>query len=42
MVSANKVKMLLHLISTGSITVDDIKNEEYKTAVEQALSNQQA
>ena len=40
MLSETKIRMLLILIRSGSITVDDIKDEEYKTEVKNRLNEQ--
>jgi hypothetical protein len=39
MISEVKVQMLLKLINSGRITIDDIKDEEYKTEVQSRLNN---
>lgn len=37
MIDANKVNQLVNLVNNGMITVDLIKNVEYKVAVIEAL-----
>ena len=39
MVSEVKVQMLLKLIEAGRITIEDIKNEEYKEEVKRRIDN---
>ena len=39
MLSETKIRMLLILIRSGSITVDDIKDEDYKQEVKNRLNN---
>jgi len=41
MVSEVKVQMLLKLIEAGRITIEDIKNEEYKEEVKRRIDNSQ-
>lgn len=38
-VSQIKVNALVMLVKSGKITVDDIKDEDYKEAVKTALNN---
>ena len=41
MVSEVKVQMLLKLIEAGRITIEDIKDEEYREEVKRRIDNSQ-